>query len=888
MTPPLESFDARVLLSHVAWVRALARDLVPRDAHTAEDLAQDACLAALEHRPDTKRPLSGWLATVVRNLALQRRRGEVRRETREAGAARDEAAPSTLDVVEKVSAHREVVEAVLGLDEPYRTTILLRFFENLAPSAIARECRVPVATVKARLARGLERLRAKLDRDHGGDGTSWLLALTPLVRNPGGPIAATVGTLLVSTNLKIAIAAVAVVCGASFLWISNRASDADTATRAADSSSASAAAEAAPVERLSTGTPASSREAEQPRPSAAPPAIAATTAEPLALVRGRVLDLQARPLSAVRVWFQAGPGASSKEFSVRVEPPAPDAPSTQSEANGRFELVAPTTPGRILSADPKLATVLAGLCGPASTKSEVILIVAPRLELAGRVVAEDGRPLVDVRVAFALPEHFRKKFPEVLDSSEEQGWFTHTDARGLFELADVPQIDGARIQAHLEGWLGYQEPAPQASARGIEIVLRRPHAAPGSVSGQVVDDRGALAAEARVSLGTSSATSDEQGAFTLSVPEGGTKAPWMAVKRGYLPAIEIASPALQAGQADGSEFVVLKLGPPPRAIEGRVVDGHGEPLGDVKVWTVDPTFFGKIDDTPTQVEGILSGAATRSDIEKILTRLGPAADAQSVLSETATVFWPFVKTDDAGRFRIEGLLDREYRIAAMDNETLLRVESDPVLAGNRDVEIRLDTAALYERVAGRVVSASGAPVQGVAISAMCDVMTIHESENATSVFHRQGKRTTTDAEGRFVFTKVPKERVYLRLDGEDILPLEYGRGDARGIAGPTHGEVEKIELRVELRYHMQVEMPANEAASADSIRILDGKGQPVAINVFMGNSRYSSDTVQLKDGKSDALVVAEDAQTLVLVAKGVEVKRVALHLVPHELNLVKP
>jgi len=46
--------------------------------------------------------------------------------------------------------------------------------------------------------------------------------------------------------------------------------------------------------------------------------------------------------------------------------------------------------------------------------------------------------------------------------------------------------------------------------------------------------------------------------------------------------------------------------------------------------------------------------------------------------------------------------------------------------------------------------------------------------------------------------------------------------------------------------------------------------------------------VQLKDGKSDALVVAADAQTLVLVAKGVEVKRVALHLVPHELNLVKP
>ncbi len=852
-------------------------------------MAQDACLAALQHRPGTDRALSGWLATVVRNLARQRRRGDVRRGTRETAAVREGVAPSTLDVVEKVSAHREVVEAVLALDEPYRTTILLRFFENLAPSAIAREQRVPVATVKARLARGLERLRAQLDRDHGGDGKSWLLALTPLVRNPGGSIAAAVGTLLVSTNLKIAIAALAVACGASLLWISNRTSDAEAATRAADSASVRPAAETSPVDRLSTPARTSAREIEGSPASAVSAASAAKPSEPLAAVHGRVLDLQARPLAAVKVWFQAGSGAAwSKDFPGGGETPAPDAPSTQSEANGRFELALPIKPGRILSGDPRLATVLAGLCGPTSTKSEVILIVAPRLEFEGRVVAEDGRPLADVRVAFALPEHFRKRFPEVLDASEEQGWFTHTDAGGLFALADVPQVEGARIQAHLEGWLAHQEAAPQATSRGIEILLQRPHAAPGSVSGQVVDDLGAPVAEARVSLDSSSATSDEQGAFTLQVPQGGAQAPWMAVKRGYLPAIESASPALQAGQADGSEFVVLKLGPPPRAIEGRVVDAHAEPLAGIKVWTVDPTFFGEVDDIPNQVEGLLAGAATRSDLEKIMAKVGPTVDPEAVIAGTSNVAWPFVETDDSGRFRIEGLLDREYRLAAMDAETLLRVDTRPVLAGTRDFEIRLDARAVFERVAGRVVSASGAPVAGVAIRTMCDVMTIHPRPNSAATFHSRGKSTTTDSEGRFVLTQVPKERVYLRLDGEDVLPLEYGRGEEQGIAGPTHGEVEALLLHVELRYHLQVEMAASEASSADSIRILDGKSQPLEINVFMGNSRTSSDSVQLKDGKSDALVVSEDASTLVLVSKGVEVKRVALHLVPHELNLVKP
>gem|GEM_PF-3780622 len=39
-----------VLLEHVAWMRALARSLV-RDAHAAEELAQDAAVTALEGAP---------------------------------------------------------------------------------------------------------------------------------------------------------------------------------------------------------------------------------------------------------------------------------------------------------------------------------------------------------------------------------------------------------------------------------------------------------------------------------------------------------------------------------------------------------------------------------------------------------------------------------------------------------------------------------------------------------------------------------------------------------------------------------------------------------------------------------------------------------------------
>lgn len=889
MTPIRDGFDSSVLLSHVAWVTSLARELVPADRHLAEDLAQETCLAALRRRPSTELPLTAWLRSVLRNLARERRRDDSNRTSREADAARSEAEPSTLDVVEKVAAHREVVEAVLLLDEPYRTTILLRFYEELSPSAIARAQGIPVATVKTRLARGLEKLRAKLDRAHEGDGRSWLLALVSLAEHPSCATAATVGTLIVSTNLKIAIAVLAAIGGVAFLWTRDRTDESARAPALAAAPAAESVLEKPAGEGLAEPTAPKARTPEPvDREIAAPAAAPEPPKAARAPVRGRVLDLHARPLAGVRVWFRDGANrVSSKEFAARAEEPAPDSPSAVSEGDGRFEIGIPESEGSILCAEPKLTTVLACLCGPTARKTEAIVVVAPRISVAGRVVAEDGRPLQDAGVLVALPAHFRKSFAEVLDTSEERGWIARTDARGTFDLPDVPLVEGARLRVELEGWPSHEEDAPQATKRDLEIVLGRPGAEAGSVSGQVVDPDGRLVADARVALGPNLVKTDEQGAFTMKVPEGGTKASWTAVKRGYLPAFEPPSAAVEAGKADGSEFVVLKLGPPPPAIEGRVVDRRGEPLAGIKVWPAELTFFARIEEVPAQVEGLLAGAASRPEVEKILRSIGPDANPQEVLMGTPTTFWPFARTDDAGRFRLEGLLEREYSLVAMDQETLLRSTSEPVRAGKKGVELLLDVDSVYPRVAGTVLSSSGVPVPGVTVAATCDVLTTREGAGSQSTFHSRGKVATTDAKGQFVLQRVPRERVYLRLEGESILPLEYGREDPLGLSGPSHGEVETLELRVQLRYHFQVEIAGPEAKTADEIKVLDAAGETVLINLFMGNSRRTTDSVELKDGKSDALVVPEDARTLVLLSKGVELRRVELHLSPGELNIVR-
>ena len=116
----------------------LARSLV-QDPHTAEDLVQDTWVAALEAKPDTSRSLRGWMSPPC---PAQPRSGKMRsrehhRRNRELDVSRAERLPSTLDVVEKASTHRDLVETVLALDEPYRETILMRFFEQLSYGEIA-------------------------------------------------------------------------------------------------------------------------------------------------------------------------------------------------------------------------------------------------------------------------------------------------------------------------------------------------------------------------------------------------------------------------------------------------------------------------------------------------------------------------------------------------------------------------------------------------------------------------------------------------------------------------------------------------------------------------------------------------------------------------------
>ncbi len=868
MSPSLE-----LLLQETSWVRRLARSLVA-DANLAEDLAQDTLVKALEHRPSAGESLRGWLATVMRNLVRERRRAEGRRRAREERAARNEALASSEELVGRLAVQRAVVGAVMELDEPYRTAILLRYFEECPPARIARELGVPVATVKSRLARGLDKLRARLDRDHGGNGRTWCLLLLPLAERPLGLAAPalplSVGAIALNAKLLLSFGGAAVI--GAVLFVMSRG--ANPPSNPIDSGVAAAPQQkpalevpsSYPAELLAESRPESTRISAERAPDRAEKP--APPAQGLERLRGRVIDVEGRPIAGIEV-------RQAVNDDGRADPSAPDAPGgvrATTDVHGRFELETQEAGGVLLVADDRFVTVLAGKAVAESTRAEAILVAAPRLELAGTVLDQFGLPLEGAGVRVVLPEGFRGRFAEILDFSVELVLEARSREQGLFELELVPFVAGAKLVASKEGYLPSESELPPASLSDLVLVLSRPPLASSKLAGVVVDPLGLPIEGARVSLGMDSTRSDEEGRFSFDLAAersfnqvvqqflSFTPDALIAVMPGFLPATFVAEDRDQAGAPIWPDHVVLRLGASPLSIEGRVVGQDGEARQGIQVWVADLTFFGGLGDPAVDQFPALM------HVETLLAGLEPG--------------WNWAETDEDGEFRIEGLLDREYTLQAMDRANLLRAVVEDVAAGRRNVRIELPEDQTYPWLRGTVVDHSDRPVEGVRIGTMCDAFQTRFAGQVISTQHGGTDGVVTDDEGRFELQQVPKDLVYLRLDGTDTIPLEWGRGVVGGLASLVGQGYEDLVITVSRRCHFQVELSV--ADEADEVAVLDAQGEELVISEFLGNGRREMQRFPIQDGRTNTLGVGDEGKTLVLFKGGEEVRRVPLQLVPGE------
>lgn len=222
MTEPAAHPTAEELLEHSAWVWRLARSLAA-DEHQADDLAQDTWLAALQRPPrlgEGGSSLRGWLAVVARNLAIGGQRADRRRAERERDRARSGPDASVERLAEREEARQQLGVAVTSLAEPLRTAIILRYFEELAPTEIARHLDVPASTVRSRIQRGLGELRRRLAARRGEEWRSWCLAMLPVGAGlrPAAMLGGLARVVTMGTSAKVALAACALGAGALLVW----------------------------------------------------------------------------------------------------------------------------------------------------------------------------------------------------------------------------------------------------------------------------------------------------------------------------------------------------------------------------------------------------------------------------------------------------------------------------------------------------------------------------------------------------------------------------------------------------------------------------------------------------------------------------------------------
>jgi len=304
----------------------------------ADDVVQETWRIALEDPPRGLRSLQAWLRIVVRNVAQHARRTERRRKTRETRAAVTDTAPSAAEVTERAELHRRVVEAVLALDDPYRSTILFRYFEDTTPQEIARREGIPAATVRTRLRRGLARVRERLDDAHAGNRAAWLAGASALVAPPMGATPSAglalglAGGLLM--KLKIGLAVLVAVILLAGAYVVTR----DFGPNSPPSEERPAAAFAdEPSPATSEEEYATSGQEDGESPALPPPVDLEAADRDLDLF-GRVVDESGEPIAGAFVEALRYPWRRISVLDLELMEKAEPGPTTRTASDGTFSI----------------------------------------------------------------------------------------------------------------------------------------------------------------------------------------------------------------------------------------------------------------------------------------------------------------------------------------------------------------------------------------------------------------------------------------------------------------------------------------------------------------------------------------------------------------------
>jgi RNA polymerase sigma factor (sigma-70 family) len=620
MEDPAPAIPLEKLVAHREWVRRVARALV-RDESLADDLEQEVWLEAVRSPPRSGRSFGGWLAAAMRHNLVDLRRSEGRRRAREEAVARPEAGKSAADLVIEAETLKRVVAAVLDIGEPYRGTVLLRYFDDLPLAEVARRQGVPPETARTRLKRAISMLRERFDSESRGDRAAWCSALLPLIGRPDAAVPAaagagaatqavnalTLGGVLMAKKALALVAVAVLLLGAG--WLALRTG-----------SPAPAPPPAVQVAR--SGTPAPAPPVPSPPPSRPPAEDAAGGALPPPFdpsrcdrdldLFGEVVDADGKAVPGARLSTLSYPRRRSRAVSGEEFWSPVRTPRTRTASDGTFSV-------RLRKGEITDLEVSKEGCGTsvlpscqAGERVRVVLTKATSLEVVVR--GPDGKPVQGARLRlFGMGPILLLEATTVVREGT-----TGPDGRFVFD--GLPKDTLTLVAAHPGYGLasGFREECEAGASTALEIAF----AAGRTVEGKVTDSETGQPIPG-AGVGTTRmlplvAVTDGEGRFTLggwSERLGSTvraEAPGYGSKTAPVPDAGALAIAMERGDR----------------VVGRLVGGDGRPVREALVGADGEARAGERSESDRRVgtcgpDGRFAVESLRRDMPHTLIILAP-------------------------------------------------------------------------------------------------------------------------------------------------------------------------------------------------------------------------------------------------------------------------
>ncbi len=848
---PAQSLD--LLLGRIDRVRTLARTLV-RDGASADDLVQEALLRAIRRPTTVTGDATSWIRSVLGNLARDGSRSQQRRKGREETSAQEEPTDGGLQSVVSAERHKELAEAVLGLEEPYRTAITLRHFDNLPPRAIAERTGHSVEAVKKHLSRGLVMLRSKLEARYGPDG-AWAVALLPIVGTDvlkGSSLAAAgTGGGWAMPRIAMGLLAVLVIGGGTYaLWPGGGAENSDQNTSSIERGPIEMNGLASREEALLVSKDQAPLEANQgtPQRSSIETQLPITTGDQQAQpipdqdqpFVGRLVDLRGRPVPFTNMLWQ-GPERES-EGPNRIE--------IQSDNSGVFAPQGKTEKdlrrGTWSEASESQGIVFEGrdLGNPGA----MTFVLCPQARLSGIIQDEQGAPIEGASVYQTIDLVSLPGFPlKVKGSTPTQKVLQPTDASGTFNQGLQPAVAAFPIRVEAAGYKWARFILPEDATGNLVWTLHKEK--PGSnrdrIQGLVTDLGGGPVGNLRVHVGQFSTQTDPAGLFDLSINHwsGVVDYPVTAIaKDGRF--VTVPMPSKETVQsADGAELLRLAIPASLGSIKGQVVDSDGSPIAGMTVY-------------------ILNG-----------TRQGSSS---STLEKRST-------SDPEGRFETLNMQQRPYNLKIVQSKTLLTVDLRDVWPGEETLKVRIPKDAFRAQIQGEVFDYFGDPLPGVQVT--LSASTITSASIGASVV---GPTTLADESGHFEFRNVPWRGLSLGIKSRPHDSTSYGKDQSwslEDLLSAMQGDT--LQLKVNPYCEALVQAPPGGEGLHSQLRIefQDAMQAPIFFVERTSTMSIFSNRAELDaQGHSKKLMVPQNATNVVLFSNDKQIMQKPIRLSATEVN----